>query len=109
MFKLPALIILLGLIVIIGLLYNKLNKSGNTFNWKAALLAPWYYAQHGRWGLGLLYGFLFMIPLAGAMVAIYAGIRANTDLPKEKDSNGTLYAVLITAWMVLIVYSQLRT
>lgn len=105
---LPALIMLLGLVIIIGLLYNKFNKAEKKFNWKAAFLAPWYYAQYGRWGLGLLFGFFYIIPLLGAIVAIYAGIRADTDLPKDQHRNSVLYAVLITLWMVFIIYAQIR-
>jgi hypothetical protein len=105
---LPALAMLVGVIGIVGLLYNKFNKSGKKFNWKAAFLAPWYYAQYGRWGLGLLFGFLYMIPLLGIIVAIYTGIRADTDLPKSKSDNALLYVILVSFWMVLLVYSQIR-
>ena len=105
---LPALVVVVGIIGITGILYNKFNKSGKKFNWKAAFLAPWYYAQHGRWGLGLLFGFLYMIPLSGMGVAIYTGIRANTDLPKDKSSNAMLYVVLVSLWMVFIIYAQVR-
>ena len=105
---LPALVMLLGVMIIVGLLYNKFNNSGKKFNWKAAFLAPWYYAQYGRWGLGLLFGFLYMIPLLGMIVAIYTGIRADTDLAKDKSSNATLYMVLVSLWMVFIIYAQVR-
>ena len=105
---LPVLVMLVGVIGIVGLLYNKFNKSGKKFNWKAAFLAPWYYAQYGRWGLGLLFGFLYMLPLLGMIVAIYAGIKADTDLPKDKSNNATLYVILISLWMVFIIYAQVR-
>ena len=105
---LPALVAVVGVTGITGILYNKFNKSGKKFNWQGAFLAPWHYAQHGRWGLGLLFGFLYMIPLLGMIVAIYTGIRADTDLPKEKSNNAMLYVILISLWMVFIVYAQVR-
>jgi len=96
---------------IVGLLYSKFSKLEKKFNWVAALLAPWYYAQYGRWGLGLLFGFFYgsLIPLLWIIVSIYTGIRADADLPKEKHKNAILYVGLLSLWILFVIYSKFRT
>jgi len=94
--------------IFIAMLYNKFNKVGKRFNWGSAIFAPWYYAQHGRWGLGLLFAFLYgsLIPFFIMIVYIYAGIRINEDLETYKPIH-TKYSIIISLWIIFVIYSQI--
>lgn len=59
-------------------MYNK------GFNWTTFAFAPFYYAGYGKFGTGLLFALLEFIPLAFIPVHLYAGFKANSDLPVGK-------------------------
>ena len=103
------LLVLAVIIGIIGFLYNLISKK-RKWNWKASFLAPWYYAEHGRWGLGLLFAFLFgsLIPFLMLGTSIYAGIRADNDLPAQKAEKSVQYMFGVTVLMLFTIYSQMR-
>ena len=103
------LLVLAVVIGIIGYVYNLVSKK-KKWNWKASFLAPWYYAEHGRWGLGLLFGFLYgsLISLFLLGVSIYAGIRADSDLPAQKAEKSSQYMFGVTLLVLFVIYSQIR-
>ncbi len=103
------LLVLAVIIGIIGALYNLISKT-KKWNWKASFLAPWYYAEHGRWGLGLLFGFLYgsLIPFLMLAVSIYAGIRADSDLSSQKAEKSVQYMFGVTALVLFVIFSQMR-
>ena len=106
---LAILLVLAAVVGLIGLVYNLLSKK-RKWNWRASFLAPWYYAERGRWGLWLLFGFLYgsLIPVMMLAVAIYAGIRADRDLPAERSEKASLYITWVTLMVLLVAYAQMR-
>ena len=80
------------------------------WNWEASFLAPWYYAKYGKWGWGLLFGFIYgsMIPLLVLIPFIYTGLRADYDLQNGIHKNKTKYMIWITIWVLFIMYIQIQ-
>jgi len=51
------------------------------FNWVAFWFGPFYYAGYGKFLKGLVFVLLMALPPAGIVIAIYAGKKANKELP----------------------------
>ena len=104
-----VLLVLAIVIGVIGFLFNLISKK-RKWNWKASFFAPWYYAERGKWGWGLFFGFLYgsLIPLFILAPSIYAGIRADNDLPIHKAEKAPQYMFGVTALVLFTIYSQMR-
>ena len=79
-------------------MYNK------GFNWLAFAFAPFYYAGYGKLGTGLLFALLGFIPLAFIPVHLYAGFKANSDLPVGKTpfNWGVIMVPAVVVIMIII-------
>jgi len=112
-------IIAITAVIVIGIVggaYNLVNiylKRKERFNWIASVVPFFYYAYYGRWGLGLLFGFLFAVLsgvpfIASTPVIAYAGIRAKADLPNKEQKKGILYVCLMAVWIAFLFYAKFR-
>jgi hypothetical protein len=55
------------------------------FNWMGFLFAPYYYAGYGNIQKGIILAVISFIPLTQIIVGIYAGKKANQELPVGKQ------------------------
>lgn len=103
---LMQLIVFSAIILTTAFLYNKYNSSNKKFNWNVAVLAPWYYAQHGRWWLSLLFGLFYggLWLFAISVIMIYAGIRADNDL-RGLEPKYTYLSVILSLFMLFVFYT----
>jgi hypothetical protein len=51
------------------------------FNWLAFFFASAYYAGYGKVGKGLVFALAGLVPLAALVANVYAGVKANRELP----------------------------
>lgn len=78
-----------------------IDKKG--FNWMGFLFAPYYYAGYGNVQKGIILAVIAFMPLTQIIVGIYAGKKANQELPilKQEFNWKKAVPVLLLHWVIL--------
>jgi hypothetical protein len=72
------------------------------FNWLAFFFASAYYAGYGKIGKALVFAFAGIVPLAALVANIYAGVKANRELPIGSSPFKWIPAIAVAALAVAI-------
>lgn len=65
------------------------------FSWMGLLFGGMYYAGYGKLGKGFIMGVLGFIPLTAIPINIYAGIKANKELPVGDQAFNWVNAAIV--------------